>query len=454
MALFEHSRRQQLEKEAPLAARMRPRTFDEFVGQEHIVGADRALRRTIEADQLISIIFWGPPGSGKTTLADIIAHTTKSHFSPISAVSAGVADLRRIIDEARERRGLYQQRTILFIDEIHRFNKAQQDAVLPYVEDGTVTLIGATTENPSFEVISPLLSRARVFTLNALTNDQVRTIVERALADGERGLGAMKVALAPEALEHLVVACNGDARMALNALEMATFATAPDADGTRTIPLETVEDALQHRSLLYDKEGEQHYDIISALHKSLRGSDPDAGLYWLGRMLEAGEDPLYVARRLVRFASEDVGMADPQALVVAMAAQQAVHFIGLPEGNLALAEAVVYLATAPKSNSLYRAYSAVQKDVGTTRNDPVPLHLRNPVTRLMKGMGYGKGYKYAHDYPEHFVEQQSLPDSLKGRRYYRPGGQGFEKEVARRLRAWWGRGKSTGKGALAPEEGE
>ena len=437
--LFEHHRQKQLEREAPLAARMRPRTFDEFVGQEHIVGPGRALRQTIEADQLVSIIFWGPPGSGKTTLGGIVANITRSHFSPISAVSAGVADLRRIVDEARERRGLYQQRTILFIDEIHRFNKAQQDAVLPCVEDGTVTLIGATTENPSFEVISPLLSRCRVFTLNALTDDQVRTIVERALADEERGLGKMNVVLDKDALEHLVVDSNGDARIALNALEMATFATPPAAEEKRVIPLATIEDALQHRALLYDKEGEQHYDIISALHKSLRGSDPDAGLYWLGRMLEAGEDPLYVARRLVRFASEDVGMADPQALVVAMAAQQAVHFIGMPEGNLALAQAVVYLATAPKSNALYSAYSQVQKDVETTRNDPVPLHLRNPVTRLMKGLGYGKGYKYAHKYPGHFVEQQNLPDSLKGRRYYIPGDQGFEKEIARRLKAWWGK---------------
>lgn len=439
MTLFEEYRRQQLEKEAPLAARMRPRSFEEFMGQEHIVGQGRVLRKTIESDQLMSIIFWGPPGSGKTTLARIIASMTKSQFSPISAVTAGVADLRRIIEEARERGGMYAQRTILFIDEIHRFNKAQQDVVLPYVEDGTVTLIGATTENPSFEVISPLLSRCRVFTLNTLTNDEVRIIVERAIADEERGLGKMGVELEADALKHLVVMANGDARVALNALEMATFATEPDAKGRRKIPLPTIEDALQHRALLYDKEGEQHYDIISALHKSLRGSDPDAALYWLGRMLEAGEDPLYVARRLVRFASEDVGMADPQALVVAMAAQQAVHFIGMPEGNLALAQAVVYLATAPKSNSLYSAYSRVQKDVEGTRNDPVPLHLRNPVTRLMKGMGYGRGYKYAHDFPGHFVKQQNLPDALKGKRYYSPSDQGFEKEVERRLKEWRGR---------------
>jgi putative ATPase len=418
---------------------MRPRSFHEFMGQEHLVGPGRVLRKTIEADQLISMILWGPPGSGKTTLAHIIANTTTSHFSPISAVSAGVADLRRIIDEAKERRGIYGQRTILFIDEIHRFNKAQQDVVLPFVENGTITLIGATTENPSFEVISPLLSRCRVFTLDSLSNEEVGTIVERALGNEERGLGKMGVELESDAREHLIVMSNGDARIALNALEMATFATEPDAQGKRSIPLATIEDALQHRALLYDKAGDQHYDIISALHKSLRGSDADAALYWLGRMLEAGEDPLYVARRLVRFASEDVGMADPQALVVAMAAQQAVHFIGMPEGNLALAQAVVYLATAPKSNSLYRAYCGVQQDVKNTRNDPVPLHLRNPETRLMRELGYGKGYKYAHDYPGHFVEQQNLPDSLKGRHYYTPSDQGFEREIERRLRAWWGK---------------
>ena len=435
MDLFDLQRKRQLESEAPLAARMRPQDFDEFVGQEHIVGPGRVLRKSIEADQLFSIILWGPPGSGKTTLARIIANTTRSHFSPISAVTAGVADLRRIIEEARERRALHGQRTILFIDEIHRFNKAQQDVILPHVEDGTVVLIGATTENPSFEVIAPLLSRSRVFTLNALTNDQVGDLVRRALTDEERGLGGLGVSLDDEALEHLVVMANGDARIALNALEVAAMATEL-VDGRRVLTLATIEDALQHRSLLYDKAGEQHYDLISALHKSLRGSDPDAGLYWLGRMLEAGEDPLYIARRLVRFASEDVGMADPQALVVAMAAQQAVHFIGLPEGNLALAQAVVYLATAPKSNALYTAYSQVQEDVRRTRNDPVPLHLRNPVTGLMKGLGYGKGYKYAHDYPGHFVEQQNLPDALKGKRYYTPSDQGHEQEVKRRLKGW------------------
>jgi putative ATPase len=445
VTLFEDYRQQQMEKEAPLAARMRPRSFEEFMGQEHIVGPERVLRKTIEADQLMSVIFWGPPGSGKTTLARIIASITKSHFSPISAVTAGVADLRRIIEEARERQGMYAKRTILFIDEIHRFNKAQQDVILPYVEDGTITLIGATTENPSFEVISPLLSRCRVFTLNSLTNEEVRILVERAITDEERGLGKMGVKLAKDAMEHLVVMANGDARIALNALEMATYATETDDKGRRKVPLSTVEDALQHRALLYDKAGDQHYDIISALHKSLRGSDPDAALYWLGRMMEAGEDPLYVARRLVRFASEDVGMADPQAIVVAMAAQQAVHFIGMPEGNLALAQAVVYLATAPKSNSLDRAYSRVKQDVEGTRNDPVPLHLRNPVTGVMRGLGYGKGYKYAHDFPGHFVKQQNLPDALVGKRYYSPSDQGFEKEIERRLKDWWGRKGEEGK---------
>jgi putative ATPase len=427
----------ELPSDLPLAARMRPRNFNEFVGQEHLVGEGRVLRKSIEADQLPSMILWGPPGSGKTTLGYVIANVTKSHFSPLSAVNAGVADLRRIVNEARRRRRLTGQRTILFIDEIHRFNKTQQDVILPYAENGVVILIGATTENPSFEVISALLSRCRVFSLNSLTDAEVGLIVERAIKDEDRGLGKFNVELDEDALRHLVVISNGDARVALNALEMATQATAPDADGRRRLSLKTIEEALQHRALLYDKAGDQHYDLISALHKSLRGSDPDAALYWLGRMLEAGEDPLYIVRRLVRFASEDVGMADPQALVVAVAAQQAVHFIGMPEGNLALAEAVTYMATAPKSNSLYEAYSKVQQDVERSRNEPVPLHLRNPVTKLMQDSGYGKGYKYAHDYPGHFVEQQNLPDMLQGKRYYSPSDQGYEKEIAARIEAWW-----------------
>jgi len=435
MTLFDLPHEEQLEKEAPLAARMRPRAFAEFVGQEHLVGEERVLRKAIEADQLPSIIFWGPPGSGKTTLAYVIASITRSHFSPISAVAAGVADLRQIVAEAKRRRK-YGNRTILFIDEIHRFNKAQQDAVLPYVENGTVILIGATTENPSFEVISPLLSRCRVFTLNALSDDEVGIIVDRALKDEERGLGRMNVEVEEDALNHLIIMSNGDARVALNALELATSATPPDEEGKRRIKLDAIEDALQHRALLYDKAGEEHYNIISALHKSLRGSDPDAALYWLGRMLEAGEDPLYIVRRLIRFASEDIGMADPQALVIATSAQQAVHFVGMPEADLALAQAVVYLATAPKSNSLYKAYSKVKEDVARTRNEPVPLHLRNPETSLMRRLGYGKGYKYPHDFPGHFVKEQYMPRGLRQRRYYQPSDQGLEPEIEKRLKDW------------------
>ncbi|HEX9975945.1 MAG TPA: replication-associated recombination protein A, partial [Dehalococcoidales bacterium] len=328
-------------------------------------------------------------------------------------------------------------------------NKSQQDAILPFVENGTITLIGATTENPSFEVTSPLLSRSRVFSLNPLTKGQVRTIILRAMKDKERGLGDLNVELDEDALNHIVTMAKGDARIALNALEMAALTTPADAEGKRHVPLATIEDAIQHPAVRYDKSGDQHYDLISALHKSMRGSDPDAALYWLGRMLEAGEDPLYIARRLVRFASEDVGMADPQALVVAMAAQQAVHFIGLPEGNLALAEAAVYLATAPKSNSLYQAYSRVQEEIKQGYGESVPLHLRNPVTPLMKGMGYGQGYKYAHDYPGHFVEQQNLPGSLQGKRFYLPSDQGYEKQINARLKSW-----REGRKPVQPEKGE
>jgi putative ATPase len=433
MDIFEHDMEKRKGEEAPLAARIRPTSFSEFVGQEHLVGEGRALRKAIEADQLPSVILWGPPGSGKTTLAYIIASVTDSHFSPVSATSAGVAELRQIIEEAKERRQLYRKRTILFIDEIHRFNKSQQDTVLPFVEDGTVTLIGATTENPSFEVISPLLSRSHVYTLNALSDGEIMVIITRALSDQLKGLGALKAGLSDEALDHLVNMAGGDARVALNILEMAIKTTPPGRGSRRQVSLEAVEDAAQKRALIYDKAGEQHYDIISALHKSLRGSDPDAALYWLARMLEAGEDPLYIARRMVRFASEDVGMADSQALVGAMAAQQAVHFIGMPEGKLALAQAAVYLATAPKSNSLYTAYKRAQEEVTGGPKTEVSKHLRNPMTPLMKGLGYGKGYKYAHDYPGHHVKQQNLPDSLKGKRYYSPSDQGFERQIAERL---------------------
>lgn len=431
MTLFEHSLKQRLKKEAPLATRMRPESFSEFVGQEHLLAPGKALRQAIEADKIPSIILWGPPGSGKTTLAFLIARLTHSQFSAISAVSAGVAEMRAIIHEAEERLSMQGQRTIIFIDEIHRFNKAQQDAMLPYVENGTITLIGATTENPSFEVISPLLSRCRTFSLKALSGEEIKIIIERALRDKEKGLGNLDVHLEPEAMDSLILLSQGDARVVLNALEIAAFSL---KEGEKVINLPIIESVFQQTTLLYDKKGEEHYNIISALHKSLRDSDPDAGLYWLGRMLEAGEDPLYVARRLVRFASEDVGMADPQALVLAMAAQQAVHFIGMPEGELALAEAVVYLATAPKSNSLYEAYGKVKEDIKKTRNEPVPLHLRNPVTSLMKEVGYGKGYKYAHNYPGHVVKQIHLPASLNGRRYYRPGNLGFEAGIAKRLK--------------------
>ncbi len=417
----------------PLAARMRPRSFGEFLGQEHIIGPGRVLRKSVEAGKLTSLILWGPPGSGKTTLARLLADVVGGRFVQVSAVAAGVADLRRIIEQAQDLRLQTGQRTILFIDEIHRFNKAQQDVILPYVEDGTITLIGATTENPSFEVNSALLSRSRVFTLRALSDEEIRTMLTEALNDSERGLGGQNVRLDDAALIALVTLANGDARSALNALELATDAAQLNEAGERVITVAAVEDAMQRRALLYDKGGDQHYDIISALHKTMRGSDPDGALYWLGRMLEAGEDPLYIIRRVVRFASEDIGMADPNALAICMAAQQAVHFIGLPEGELALAEAVVYCSIAPKSNALYSAYSAVKEDVHRTRTDPVPLHLRNAPTRLMKDLGYGADYKYAHDYEDGYVYQEGLPEALKGRRYYIPTDRGVEARIQKRL---------------------
>ena len=438
MALFEHGRRVRQQEEAPLAARMRPSSFDDFVGQNHIIGHDKVLRRAIEADQTPSCILWGPPGSGKTTLANLVAATTDSHFEPLSAVTSGVADLRRIVAESEERRAMYGRRTILFVDEIHRFNKAQQDVILPHVENGTFTFIGATTENPSFEVIAPLLSRCRVFTLNQLSEEEVGAIVQKALTDTERGLGRTEVELEEDAVAMLVNVANGDARTALNGIETAVHATGPGADGVRRVDLATIEDALQRRSVLYDKAGDQHYDTISAFIKSVRGSDPDAALYWLGRMVEAGEDPLFISRRLVILASEDVGLADPMALPLAVAAQQAVHFIGMPEGRIPLAEATVYLAMAPKSNSAYAALNRAMEDVRKSRNEPVPLHLRNAATGLMSRMGYGKGYKYSHDYEGHFTLQEYLPRSLQGRRYYEPSQEGREAEMKGRLQERWG----------------
>jgi len=405
------------EPDAPLAARMRPRSLEEFVGQSDIVGEGRALRRAIEGDRVPSMVLWGPPGTGKTTLAEIVARSTGAHFEKLSAVSAGVADLRRVVAEAQARRRV-GARTVLFIDEIHRFNKAQQDAILPYVEDGTVTMIGATTENPSFEVNSALLSRSRVFVLHPLSDDEVATIVDRALGDPERGLGTQAIELAPDARETLIGYANGDARTALSALEFAA-SSAPQRDGSKAIDRALVLEALQKRGSTYDKGGEQHYDVISAFIKSVRASDPDAAVYWLARMLEGGEDPLFIARRLVILASEDVGLADAQGIQVAIAAQQAVHFIGMPEGFYPLAHATLYLARAKKSNSVGRAYSAAMRDVQETRNDPVPLHLRNAPTGLMKGLGYGRDYHYAHD--DYSVTQENLPENLRGHMYYEPG---------------------------------
>ena len=435
-SLFDTVEEQHLRCAQPLAARMRPRTFDELVGQEHIVGPGKVLRKSIESDQIPSMILWGPPGSGKTTLALLVATMTSSDFQQVSAVTSGVADLRKIVQLAKERK-LKGGRTILFIDEIHRFNKAQQDVILPHVEEGTVVLIGATTENPSFEVISPLLSRSRVYVLKALTDDQLRMIIERAIRDETKGLGRQNVSIADDAMSALLRLANGDARSALNILELAASATKADTDGGRKIDVATVEDAAQRKSTQYDRAGDQHYDTISAFIKSVRGSDPDAAIYWLARMLESGEDLMFVARRIVILASEDIGLADPQALSVAVAAQQAAHFIGMPEAVLPLAEATIYLATAPKSNSAYMAYNKAKEDVAGTRDDPVPLHLRNASTPLMRGMGYGKDYKYAHDYAGHVVEQQFLPDNLKEKRYFTPGEEGHEKSIKERIEHWY-----------------
>ncbi|MEO6196968.1 MAG: replication-associated recombination protein A [Dehalococcoidia bacterium] len=427
--MFAEAARERAGQNAPLATRMRPRTFDEFIGQDQIVGPGKLLRRSIEEDRVPSMILWGPPGTGKTTLARIVAAMTGSHFETVSAVSSGVADLRRIADESRRRLGEHAQRSILFIDEIHRFNKAQQDVVLPLVEEGTITLVGATTENPSFEVISALLSRSRVFRLESLTPEDITGILKRALADSERGLGDMNVEVTDETLDTLANAAAGDARIALNALELAAQTATPGPNDVRVVGMTQIEEALQRRAALYDRAGDWHYDIASALIKSLRGSDPDAALYWLARMIEGGEDPLFIARRLVILASEDVGLADPHALSIAVAAQQAVHFIGMPEGFYPLAEATLYLATAPKSNSVGAAFGQALEDARATIAEPVPLHLRNAVTPLMQSMGYGREYQYDHERTDHYSSQQHLPDGLRGRKYYKPGALGYEVQI-------------------------
>jgi len=412
----------------PLADRMRPRTLDEFVGQEHILAPGKPLRLQIERDDPGSIIFWGPPGSGKTTLAKIIAHVTKAEFIEFSAVLSGIKEIKQVMADAEKARQ-YGTRTILFVDEIHRFNRAQQDAFLPHVERGNIRLIGATTENPSFEINGALLSRCRVYILNQLTEGQIVELLKRALGDNERGLGAMRVRASEQVLAQIAAYSSGDARAAYNVLEVAAATAGENGEISEQI----VQDTLQKRILLYDKSGEEHYNLISALHKSVRNSDVDASLYWLGRMLEAGEDPLYVARRVVRMASEDIGLAAPEALNICLAAKDAIDFLGMPEGALALAQAVVYVALAPKSNALYTAYAAVLEDVETTAAEPVPLHIRNAVTKLMKQVGYGKGYQYAHDLDEKVADMDCLPDNLRGRQYYHPTSEGKEKLLGQRI---------------------
>jgi putative ATPase len=459
MGLFESipSTDSATDRTRPLADRMRPRTLEEFVGQEHLIGPGKPLRVQVERDDTGSLIFWGPPGTGKTTLAKIIANMTKAEFIEFSAVLAGIKEIKQVMADA-ERARQYGTRTIVFIDEIHRFNKAQQDAFLPHVEKGNIRLIGATTENPSFEINGALLSRTRVYVLNPLTEDQIVELLKRALADEERGLGAMHIEASEEALKKIASYTSGDARSAYNVLEVAAGLAAGGApllasvarsgSTSNEITDDVVRDALQKRTLLYDKAGEEHYNLISALHKSVRNSDADAALYWLGRMIEAGEDPLYIARRVVRMAVEDIGLADPNALALCMAARDAVDFIGMPEGNLALAQAVVYLSVAPKSNALYTAYGAVQQDIERTAADPVPLHLRNAPTALMKGLGYGKDYQYAHDVEGKVANMQCLPENLKDRTYYRPTDEGIEKRIRERMeeiRRLRQRGSATGR---------
>lgn len=433
MELFDRKTRKRDSKTSPLADRMRPGNIDEVVGQNHLLGQGKFIARLIEKKELISLILWGPPGTGKTTLANIIANSVGVNFVSFSAVLSGVKDIRAVIDEAKDELRLRNRRTILFVDEIHRFNKAQQDAFLHYVEDGTITLIGATTENPSFEINSPLLSRCKVLVLEQLTDEALKIIIKRAMEDKERGLGNLNIPLNQDAMDFLSDYAQGDARTALNGLEAAVMIAKEDKDGIRRITLETMQEAVQKMALLYDKGGEEHYNVISAFIKSMRGSDPDAALYWLARMLEAGEDPLFIARRMVIFASEDIGNADPSAISVAIAVKDAVDFVGMPEGWIPLAQGAAYLAAAPKSNASYMAYLEALEDVKKKGALPVPLHIRNAPTGLMKKLGYGKGYKYPHNYEGANIEQDYLPDALKGRTYYNPTDRGYDKEIRERL---------------------
>ena len=436
MDLFDHKITSTFNKSAPLAARMRPRDFSDFIGQEHVIGENTPLRQSLEVGGIPSFILWGPPGTGKTSLANIVAKSRGDHFQMLSAVTVGVSELRASIKQARERLGMESQRTILFIDEIHRFNKSQQDVILPHVEDGTVVLIGATTENPSFEVISPLLSRCRVYTLRELNESNILRILKRAISDGERGLGIHESVIDDSAVMIISKVSSGDARWALNTLELAVDSLSGQKISEK-ITRDTVKKIVQDKSLRYDKGGDNHYDTISAFIKSIRASDPDSSVYWLARMLRAGEDPNFIARRLVISASEDIGLADPRALTVAVAAQQAVHFIGMPEGRIPLSQATLYLACAPKSNSAYKAINEAMREVSNSGDRQVPLHLRNAVTKLMEESGYGENYIYPHDYEGHFKISNNLPEELSDSRFYEPSDLGYEKFISDRLQEWW-----------------